>query len=294
MRTIAFAAFAAVIGLPALACAQRDVVTFGGDAVVREGEVVNDVVTMGGDAQVDGTVLGDVVTMGGDLAVGPNGDVRGDLVTMGGEVAQAQGSQTGGEVVVLDGSHPSVAFRPDFGGHHHDSGLGAFVADTLESLVSYGLLFVLGLLLMGVARERLDGLQLAIVRQPLRALGYGLLALFAAAVTIVILVVTIIGIPAAVVLAVGLPFALYVGLAGAATVIGAAIPASALSGKPVLQLLAGCGALFVAGLVPFVGDILVAVAAAIGLGALVLTRFQKAGSISPETLGAGPYRSPAT
>ena len=293
MRTIATAAFAAAMMLPALACAQRDVVTFGGDAVVREGEVVNDIVTMGGDARVDGTVLGDVVTMGGDVSLGANGDVRGDLVTMGGKVAQADGAETGGEVVVFDGSHPPVAFRPDFG-RNHERGLGAFVADTLDSLVSYGLLFVLGLLLMGVARERLDGLQLAIVRQPFKALGYGVLALFAAAVTIVILVVTIIGIPAAVVLAVGLPFALYIGLAAAATVIGAAIPASTLAGKPVLQLLAGCGALFVAGLVPFVGDILVAVAAAVGLGALVLTRFRKAAAVAPETLGAGPYRTSAT
>lgn len=286
MKSIAVAAFAAVLLLPAVVSAQRDVVTFGGDAVVREGEVVQSIVTMGGDATVAGTVLGDVVTMGGDVEIDPTGSVRGSLVTMGGEVSLAEGAKASGEVVTFDPpSHPIPLHR------HHD-GIGAWITDALGSLVSYALLFVLGLLLMGLARERLDALQLTIVKKPLASLGYGLLGALAAVVTIIVLVLTILGIPAAVVLAMALPFALYVGLAAAATVIGAAIPARPLAGKPVLQLLAGCGALWVASLVPFLGEILVAIAALLGLGALVVTRFQKAASLPPEPL-EGPYRTSA-
>ena len=54
MKTaLSVAVMAATLGTPAFAAAQEptDRVTFGGDAVVREGEVVKDVVTMGGDAR---------------------------------------------------------------------------------------------------------------------------------------------------------------------------------------------------------------------------------------------------
>jgi hypothetical protein len=292
MKRIALAAVAAVLLLPAVACAQRDVVTFGGDAHVRKGEVVQDVVTMGGDAHIAGTVLGDVVTMGGDLAIEPSGEVRGDLVTMGGEVMIAEGGAAHGERVAFDPAAPPVPPIPLHGGHHHhDGGIGGWIADALGGLVSYALLFVLGLLLMGVARERLDALQLVIVRKPLASLGLGVLGFIAAVVTIVVLAITIIGIPAAVVLACALPFAVYVALAAAASVIGAAIPSAKLKGRPVAQLFAGCAALYVASLVPFVGDVLVAVAAAMGVGALIKTRFGKATELPPEPTESGPYRT---
>ncbi len=289
--SLSAAALGAVLLVPALGLAQpRDRVTFGGDAVVQKGEVVDELVTMGGDAVVHGEVLGDVVTMGGDLRVGPTGEVHGDLVTMGGEVHMAEGAATHGERV--SGGPPSVSFGR---AAHHHGGFGRWVADALSGLVRYALLFVLGLLLMGVARERLDALQLVLVRKPARAFGMGLLGFAGAIAAIVVLAITIIGIPAAVVLAVALPFAVYVGLAAAASVLGAALPIAALKERPVLQLAAGSGALWLASLVPFAGDVAVAVAAVLGLGALIVTRFAKAGSLDlgPDSTPNGPYRTSA-
>lgn len=293
MRRLAIAAFAAALPIPALASAQpSDRMTFGGDAFVRKGEIVQDVVTMGGDARIEGEVLGDVVTMGGDLAVEPTGEVHGDLVTMGGKVTVAPGARMHGKRVGMGGS-PHVPFHP--GSHHHDGGFGGWLADALTGLVSYALLFVLGLLLMGLARERLDALQLVLVRKPARAFGLGVLGFAGAIAAIVVLAITVIGIPAAVALAVALPFAVYVGLAAVASVLGAVLPLTALKDRPVLQLAAGCGALWLASLVPFAGDVVVAVTAALGLGALVVTRFGKASTLDlgPEPTPSGPYRTSA-
>lgn len=295
MTTLRMAAFAAALIVPSLALAQpQDRVTFGGDAVVRPGEVVQDLVTMGGDALVEGEVLGDVVTMGGDLRVEPGGEIHGDLVTMGGDVSVADGAKASGERVGLGAGVPGVSFGPT-GGHDGHGGFGAWLVEFLSSLVSYALLFVLGLVLMGVARERLDALQVVIARQPLRAVGMGVLGFVGALVSIVVLAITILGIPAAVLLAFALPFAIYVGLAAAASVVGAILPVRALADRPVLQLAAGCGVLWLASLVPFAGEVAVAFAAILGLGALVVTRFGKVSSLDlgPDPVPSGPYRTSA-
>jgi hypothetical protein len=114
----------------------------------------------------------------------------------------------------------------------------------------------------------------AIIREPLRSGALGLGTYVAAVVLIIALAITVLGIPAAVVLAFGVPLATYVGLAACATVIGAAIPAEALNDRPILRLASGVGVLWVCSLVPVIGPLLVAVVACIGVGALVRTRFR--------------------
>ena len=118
----------------------------------------------------------------------------------------------------------------------------------------------------------------------------GLLGYAGAIVALVALVITIVGIPLALALGILVPVATYVGLAAAATVIGAALPVERLRGRPVLQILAGVSCLFVASLVPGLGMVAIAAAACLGLGALVRTRFR---AVPPTELvcGDGPYRS---
>ncbi|MFW5920890.1 MAG: hypothetical protein ACOCUS_03545, partial [Polyangiales bacterium] len=287
--------------------------TFGEDAVVGPDEVVQDVVTMGGDARIEGEVLGDLVTMGGDADV-RGGRIDGDVVTMGGDADLVDG-QVGGDVVTMGGrldrdggvvhgeavtAGPSFAAAGVWPGSHHGGGERGFfgtvadwIVDAMSSFVSYGLLFLLGLLLMGLTLERFGALQVAIVRQPLRAGALGVLASVGTLVAIVVLCITIIGIPVGVLVAMALPVALYVGLAACASVLGAALPIETLRGRSVLQLAAGCGVLFVASLVPFVGDVAVAIAALVGLGALAITRFGKQGPEPVDATPAGPYRTRA-
>ena len=110
------------------------------------------------------------------------------------------------------------------------------------------------------------------VQQPLRALASGFLGLVAGAVLTVVLVITIVGIPGAIVLALGGFLAAYAGLATAASVLGAALPVPALKERPVLQLAVGILVLFLVSRVPVVGPLLGFLAMMIGLGAVLITR----------------------
>lgn len=86
---------------PASARGGNDVVSFGSDVTVREGqEVLGDVVVFGGNAKVYGHVDGDAVVIGGDLYIAPNGEVDGSTVSFGGAVQN-------------DSNHPSS------GSHKH-------------------------------------------------------------------------------------------------------------------------------------------------------------------------------
>jgi len=259
----------------------RDRVSFGGDVLVRRGERVRDLVTMGGDAVVEGEVLGDAVTMGGDLHVKPGGAVRGDLVTMGGDVTVDEGATVEGQRVGMPGATKRV--RVDLGDDDDDDGdeasdrggLPAWLRGALGTAARYALLFLLGLFLLGAMPERLAALERSVVRSPGRALATGLLGFVASVVLVVVLVITIIGIPAALVVLLAVPIGAYVGLAAVAATLGAALPIAALKERPVVQLAAGVLALFVASLVPFAGTIAIVLATALGLGAILLTRFGK-------------------
>lgn len=266
-----------------------DRVGFGQSVLVQSGEVVDDATSFGGNVSVDGEVRGDVASFGGAVVLGPHAHVHGDVATMGGALSRDPGARVDGSVAVFGGSeavspgfrgwhHGAEGTRFDAGSHHHSRhGEGWFVRGArhmFESLVAHGLLFLLALVLSGLFPERMTALHKAIIREPVRSGALGVGSYVAAVVLIIALTITVLGIPAAVVLAFGMPIATYVGLAACATVIGAAIPSEKLSDRPILRLASGVGVLFVASLVPFVGPILVAIVACIGVGALVRTRFR--------------------
>lgn len=267
--------------------AARDAVAFGSGVHVARGEVVRDAVAFGGDAVIEGEVLGDAVAFGGSVVLRDGASVSGDVTSFGGEVSDERAGRSG--VQLFDGGDGASA-------SHHDRGpieaVWHWVKETARSAVAHALLFLLGLILMGVSRERLRAMQTTMITDGLKTAGAGLLGYVASVVLIVLLALTILGIPVAVLMGLALPVATYVGLAAAATVIGAALPLPQLEGNQVAQLAAGVLVLFVASLVPVVGGIATAVAACLGFGALIRTRFRE---VPPADLpqGPGPFPTPS-
>lgn len=285
---------------PASAFAQDDRVTFGNDTLVAAGDRVGDVATFGGDATVDGTatgvatfggdatirgnVTGDVATFGGDTLV--LGHIDGDLATFGGRVTLGEAASVGGEISTMGGSversgAPPVASPID--------GLASWIHDALEGLASFALLFLLALAMLGVAPDRLRALEVVIAREPGRAGLRGVGAFFLAVIAMILLAITLIGIPAAIALGVALSLAGYVGLAAVAAVIGVVMPVERLRDRPVLQLLAGVATLYACSLVPGIGELIVAAAAAVGLGAVVRTQLKA--DVPPREGEESPYRA---
>lgn len=276
----------------------RDRASFGGDVVVSAGEVVASVVTMGGNATIDGVVLGDVVTLGGGAHVRRAGVVHGEIVAMGGEVRVDDGAHAAQRVqftATPDGiaargnGYDAPADDADAADddYAHDSSerdtasaaataaagaLAEWLGETFASASRHALLFLFGLLLLGTVPTRLDALTRAVAALPVRAAVTGFVAGLASVILAVVLVITIVGIPGAVVLGLSLAVGTYAGLVAVAAVIGRVLPIRALDARPVLQLAAGVLVLFVVARVPVLGGLVSFVAAMVGLGAVVATR----------------------
>jgi hypothetical protein len=186
-----------------------DRVHVGGSVTVRKDEVVDgDVVAVGGSATVDGTVRGDVVAIGGSVNLGPTADIENDVVAVGGTVHRDPAARIGGrvqEVGINFGRFRDGQFS--LFNLWRDSMFGsAFrLAGTLARL---GILCLLAALVVLFGREYMERAGTRAVAEPLKAGAIGLLAqlLFVPVlvITIVLLAVTIVGIP----LLVLVPFAI--------------------------------------------------------------------------------------
>ncbi len=232
-----------------------EVVTMGGDATI-EGQVVGDVVTMGGDVTVTGLVRGDVVSMGGDITVEGDGRVLGELGSMGGDI-ERHGA-------------PQAQLAIDL---HDDDDDESVAAAVLGSAARHGLIFLLGVLLLGAFPRRHAAMARSLAAGPVRALLAGFLGFLATVLLFIASAITLIGIPVAIFLALAAAVACCAGLAVVASVVGAAIPWPRSQGRPLLQLGLGVLALWLVSLVPFLGGVLLLVLGCAGYGAVLLTRF---------------------
>ncbi len=205
---------------------------FGSVVVDRDESVDGQVVAVLGSARIDGEVREQVVAVLGSVILGPDADVHGDVVAVGGRVERDPSARIGGsinEVSLMGGDvyvrgdgrripwhGPSFMFDPFAG-----------VARLMMTLFRLFLLALIGSLLVLIARETVDHLGERVRFEPLRAAAVGVLAelLFfpALILAIIVLSISIIGIP----LLLLIPFAivaalvvLLVGFIGAADAAG--------------------------------------------------------------------------
>jgi hypothetical protein len=194
-------------------------VRIGGTVRVDQDESVDGaVVVIGGSAVVDGQVRDAVVVVGGNARLGREADVRGDVTVVGGTIDRDPGARVDGQVNEIAFGFPSIHVRPLRPRFWQLRPLWLDWATppinlfgTLLRLVLFGLLAALVMLVAGGAVERIE--QTA-ASEPWKAGLVGLLAelLFVPllVLTIIILVISIIGIP----LLLLVPFALLAMLAG--------------------------------------------------------------------------------
>jgi hypothetical protein len=196
-----------------------DRVRFGESLTVGRDEVVDgDVAAIGGSAHIEGTVHGDVVAVGGSIDLGPYAVVDGDVAVVGGSLRRAEGSRINGQIKQIG----IGSFSGDWLGPQNwvrgwwGSQLGSTFAlvATLTRGAVVSLLAALIILLAGRYVDRVGGRAVA---APLKAGAIGFLAqvlfLPLLVITVLVLVVTLVGIP----LLLLLPFAI-LGLAVVALV----------------------------------------------------------------------------
>jgi len=291
----------------------NDRVRFGGSIDVKEGETVSgDVVAIGGSIDVDGHVTGDVVAVGGSIDLGPAAVVEGDTVAVGGGLHRADGARVEGEVVEVGiGALDWNKWRRSRGADEFSWRPFSLVS----TLVRVAVLGVFVTLVLMFARDYVERVQQRAVAEPIKAGAVGLLvqALFVPLliVTIVLFVVTIIGIPLLLLIPFGIlalmGFAL-VGFTAVASRVGwwlttrfgwtgyshyvtTLIGVVAIASPIILARLIGLGggplALMSAGLLGL-GFLCEYLAWTIGIGAVALLRFDKPAPSAPTAMAPVP------
>jgi hypothetical protein len=188
-----------------------DIVRMGGSVDVGADEVVSgDVVVIGGNARIDGEVEGDVNVVGGNATLGPESVISGDLNVVGGTLTRAPGSRVDGSVNEVGGrfgaaSAGAMGLPMLFG-----STLAGRIGSFAGTLARVGLIVLLVLAAMAFGRNAVNRIADHAAVDPVRAGLVGFLAellfLPTLILTVVILAVSIIGIP----LLLLLPFALVI------------------------------------------------------------------------------------
>ncbi len=283
-------------------------VRLGGDVAVAEDEAIgDDVVAILGSARVDGRVDGNVVSVGGSVRLGPKASVRGDVTAVGGSVERADGSVVNGQINEIRIGRPTfgpfVNVRPWRDWHWFGDTvrypLGGSV-DLVATLVRVGLVGLLAALMIAILPSPVRRVADQVAAEPWRSGFIGLAAqlLFVPllVVTVVVLAVSIIGIPLLLLVPFGLiavAVALVMGFAGASCAVGRWIGQRAGSGIPglLVSLVVGLAVVFAVTVIAkflglaglpiriVVGGILVAgflieyVAWTVGLGGVLLSRF---------------------
>lgn len=299
----------------------EDVVVVGGDLHVA-GEVTGDAVVVGGDLVLEssGTVLGDAVVTGGEI-VQNGGRVRGEMRVVSGGLEGMEGAMAlpdGPDGPRFDGPRGPGGHFEGHRGHGFFGSIQRGFAGILSTL-AFGLVLAgAGSLLIFYGRPYLDTVSDTIRTSTVRSGGVGLAALFlivpAFVVLVVALAVSIIGIPF---LLVAIP--LYPLAIAAAVAFGLLAAAHALGERTAEQrrdiydmryrnsyayLFTGLGMLLVpllaadlismTGFLGFIGVLLkivtwmaIWIAATIGFGAVILSRFgTQRGFIQPTAADA--------
>ena len=254
-----------------------NLLVMGGNVTIEKDATVNcSVIVFGGNVDVAGAVGKDVVIFGGSTDLSDTAVVDGQLTTFGGSVSQAEGAQVKGGV--SEGFNPGIPVRPTtpFGIF---TPLVEFYRTVFKVVFSALAISVLALLVVLFWPEQTARASAAITNAPAAAGGLGLLTLIAVPVLIALTAITICLIPVSLIGALLYVTAILFGWMALGMIVGARLSA-ALKWQTLSPAVSAAIGTFlftlgsnIIGLVPCIGWVVPLVLAAVGLGAVTLTRF---------------------
>ncbi len=175
-----------------------DVVSLG-SAVSVAGTVSGDVASLGGDVTVDGRVHGDIASMGGDVVLGPKAEVNGSVALLGGKLKKADSAKLNGSVTQHDLGMSKDLLR--LAGRVSRKTVDPEVRETWRlARVVAGLVFLAGCALLvaltaAFAPKHVETVAAAVEGDFWRSAGIGLLVLIATGPALLLVAVSIIGLP---------------------------------------------------------------------------------------------------
>jgi hypothetical protein len=280
----------------------EDRVVHGDDLTIAADETVHDVNVFGGSVVIHGTATGNVTVLGGSLHVKKGAHVVGSATAMGGSIDVSDGAEVDGDVNVVGGSldrHKgakiggTVRKNDDVRvGASSSSANRSFLREVSDATTRAAMLFVFGAVLFALMGNRMNALRIEVASRPMRSFALGLVGGILGIAAILLVGVTIIGIPVAVVMLLGAIFAAYAGICAVLATVGKALIGHKTD-NPHIHLLVGCALFLVSGALPIVNGLVTVAVVLIGIGVVVATR--AAGAFAPNgraaPLSTGPYRT---
>ena len=297
----------AIVGRPVVVEATRPVegnlLVIGGPVTVApDGRVEGDLLVWGGEVDIAGRVAGDVMAWGGDVTLRSSAVVEGDVFLIGGQLHREEGAIIRGDVrdraplqelrLPALGIPPVSAPLPATAPGQLDDG-SAFLSFLLN-LIRIGFTAVgaavIGLLVMIFLPEQTQTVKTMAVEQPIASMGVGLLTLIVVPPVMLLLIITICGIPIALVLGLALLMASLFGWIALGLMVGERLLSLLETEKPLplVSVVVGVLLISVVTALPCLGWLLGLIGWAWGLGAVVLSR---AGGRGP--FPGGSQRLPA-
>ncbi|MCX5791663.1 MAG: hypothetical protein NTY45_05505 [Elusimicrobia bacterium] len=296
-----------------------DLISLGGAVTVR-GSVKDDVISIGGPINVSGRVGGNITDIGAKVELSGTGQVDGDISSLGGTVVKGEkavhkGQTQNFDVRALRTTLPRVLKILRYSSGHENIDNPWLAGGLIGGLVGLGLFLIFSVLITGVILlllpavffpKNVENAAAAISGDIWRACGIGALIMVCLFPGLLVLVVSVMGIPL-------VPFALI--LAAAAAVLGLSAFSVVLQqrffegikkagpvtlyGKVATGYAIMAGLLFFGKLIPFIGGILSLIGAMLmafgvmmGLGSVWMTKMGSRAYVPAQQPAAQPAVQP--
>ncbi len=256
----------------------NNVLAFGCNVTVSQGaSVQGDISAFGGNVLAQGTVNGSITVIGGNITVEETGVVNGNLSTLGGNISTMPGATVGGNITSTFSPPrplpvpPVPPVPPAIGGARPFR----FGFDLFGSLVTALAFAALGALIVIFAPEPTRRVSNAVVKRPWGSAGVGCLTLILLPVLCILLTITVIGLPVALILGLIAIVGWIFGWIAIGYLAGERI-LQALRAKdilPVVAVVLGVIILMLVSQIPVIGWLVWLIVGLLGIGAVVLTRF---------------------
>lgn len=245
-----------------------NIIRVGGDVIIAPQQTVENAHAIGGDVTIGegARVTQTAIAIDGDVILERNARVDGDVYAVGGEIITGQGATIGG----ASGTALDSGRWGSYG--HRNRGVGNFYRYLFHSgfhLFNVAVVTLIGVLILLWRPNFLVNLATTVRVYPLQCGLWGLGTLFGVIVLIIVLAISLIGIPLLPLVALATTVAVILGNLGIALWIGQRI----LAGKErstMREFLIGMVILALIGLVPVLGGLVLSVVNIFALGTLVM------------------------
>lgn len=267
-----------------------DLSVYGGNVVLEEGSRVDGKLNVfGGNIDIAGTVRGDLVMAGGNARLRRSGRLEGNQTFLGGRLDNDGGYTSGRSTQLPLPSAPDTPRAPSVNVSPFEWYARA-VRDFFGGLVNIALAVLAAVAVLALVPRHARQVEGVLRESAVVSGGLGALTLIAVPVIAVVLAITLCLIPASLVAVVALVGAMLLGWSAVSRVVGERVmqALNRADWTVVGQTAAGALCLAVLGVIPFFGGLLSFVATAVGVGAVVLTRFGTQPYPAPVATGLAP------